>query len=105
MNNKFFLNSIGLAAIVFALSFLIRSVQPANAAPMKPAEFVTEGTNDIGKYHVQFSEGVDGTGAFYYHAMIYDSQTGKSSVYTWNRTNQTWDEFFTGKDQIPTAIK
>ena len=105
MNHKFFLNCIGIAAIVFASAFLIRSIQPANAAPPRPENFVAEGGNQIGKYQMQFSEGVDGNGNFYFHALIWDSETGKSSVYSWNRSNQSWEEFFTGKDQIPSDIK
>ena len=104
MNHKFFLNCIGIAAIVFASAFLVRSIQPANAAP-KPTDFFSEETGSSGRFHVQFCPGVDGNGSFYFEAMISDTQTGKSSVYKWNRDTQVWEDFFTGKDAIPSEIK
>lgn len=105
MNNKFFLNSIGLAAIILALAFLIRSVQTANAAPPKPNDYFVEGTNDCGKYHIQYSEGETSAGAMYYHALVYDSQTGKNAIYAWDNTKLVWYEFFAGKEQVPNIIK
>jgi hypothetical protein len=104
MKNKFFLNSIGVATIIFALAFLIRSIAPANAAP-KPAEFITEGANQIGKYQIQYNEGVDNNNVFYFHALIWDTETGKSSVYGWNRDKQVWEDFFTGSSAVPSTIK
>jgi hypothetical protein len=102
--NKFFLNSIGVATIIFALAFLIRSIQPASAAP-KPAAFITEGANQIGKYQIAYNEGVDNNNIFYFHAIIWDTETGKSSVYGWNRDKQVWEDFFTGTSAIPSTIK
>ncbi len=105
MNNKFFLNSVGVAAILFAVAFLIRSVPTANASPLKPTDFITEGSNDNGKYHIQYSEIELSTGAHFYRAMVYDSQTGKNAVYTWDNTKSAWVDFFAGTEQIPNIIK
>ncbi len=105
MNNKFFLNSIGVAAIIFALAFLIRSVQTANAAPVKPTDIVVEGAADNGKYRVEFSEIELSNNAHYFRAMVYDTQTGKNAVYTWDNAKNAWVDFFAGKDQIPNVIK
>ncbi|MBI3512171.1 MAG: hypothetical protein HY064_16045 [Bacteroidetes bacterium] len=72
--------SIGISIVLLSGSFLIRSIVPANAAPPKPADFIDESTNKIGKYMMSIGED-NGTDYHYFVGLVWDTETGKSATY------------------------
>lgn len=78
MKTKFLSACLGVAVVLFALGFLIRSVQPAQAAPT-PEMFVEGGTNKIGKYMMLMSPE---TANYYESVLIWDTETGSSIRYS-----------------------
>ena len=76
MKNKFLQISIGISIIMLSLTFLLRSINHADAAP--PVEkFLSEGTNTIGKY--QMNMVITSTGNA--NVLVWDTETGKSTYY------------------------
>ncbi|WMX14624.1 hypothetical protein [Aureispira sp. CCB-E] len=69
---------LGIAAIIFAFAFLIRSFSPvqANHAPQ-----TTYGT---GKYMMQM-EAVMGDGVMNWYYVVWDTETGRSKFYYGNK--------------------
>jgi len=77
MKNNFLNICIGTSIVICSCAFLIRSVNPAQAAPA-PEDFQDAGTNKIGKYMMmvvpeseKYSEGI----------YVWDTQTGNSVRY------------------------
>ena len=96
MNNRFLQTSLGLAAIIFASAFFVRSIAPAHAAP-SPQEFLDEGTNKIGKY--QMAPGLaNDPDQIYYNVLVWDTETGKRQMYNYNRNTLSWNAW---KNNLP----
>ena len=97
--NNIFKICIGISAIILSAAAFNFSVQTAHAAPPKPAEFIEEGTNKIGKYQMSIS-GVHGNGdQITWLVIITDTETGKSKTY-YKQTGQSYIPDFStdGKD-------
>ena len=77
MKNKFLHTCLGIAALLFAGGFFIRSIAPAQAAPT-PEMFSAEGTNHIGKYMMLISPETE---KFYEVVYIWNTETGESVRY------------------------
>lgn len=77
MKTKFLSACLGVAVVLFAIGFLIRSIQPAQAAPT-PEQFVEGSTNKIGKYMMTLSPE---DSERYEIVFIWDTETGASSKY------------------------
>ena len=78
MKTKFLQISLGLSAMMLSAAFLIQSISPTQAAP-SPKNFLTEGTNKIGKYMMQmYTNGADPTRRY---GIVWDTETGKSIGY------------------------
>lgn len=99
MNNKFLQATLGIAAIIFAAGFFIRSISPAQAAPT-PQEFLEEGTNKIGKYQMALGVAND-PDQIYYNILVWDTETGKSQFYGFNRSAQEWTAWSTNIPETP----
>lgn len=89
MKNKFLHYTLGIAAIIFAAGFFLRSIAPAQAAPT-PDQFIQEGTNKIGKYQMALGIAND-PDQIYYNILVWDTETGKSQFYGYSRANQVWN--------------
>jgi hypothetical protein len=85
---KFLSACLGVAAVIFSIGFLIRSVAPAHAAPA-PEEFIQENTNKIGKYMMTLSPETSTT---YEIVFIWDTETGASAKYIKNNTAGTYQK-------------
>lgn len=79
MKNNFFQVSLGLGIMLFAAGFFVRSVSTASAAPPKPETFLKNGMEQTGPY--QMSMVINPTGGGYLNIIIWNAQTGKSTVY------------------------
>lgn len=77
MKTKFLSICLGISAVLLSVSFLIRSVNTAEAAPA-PADFIQQGTNKIGKYMMTLSPE---NGDQYEIVFVWDTETGASSKY------------------------
>jgi len=82
MNFKFLQISLGISLMLLSVGFLIRSVQPAQAAN----PFPHDGTSKVGKYQISISTCVDAD-AVYDRIMVYDTETGKSVYYKGKNAN------------------
>lgn len=89
MNNKFLHYTLGIAAIIFAAGFFVRSIAPAQAAP-SPGEFIEQGTDKIGKYQMELGIAND-PDQVYHFVLVWDTETGQSKYYSYSRTNQVWN--------------
>lgn len=103
MKNKFLQISCGIAVVIFSVAILIRSFQPAQAAPA-PQEFIQNGTNSIGKYQMTMQVAND-PDAVYFYAVIWNTETGESTIY--NRDTKTRGPWlaWTEANQLPTPKK
>ena len=99
MNNKFLQGTLGIAAIIFAAGFFIRSIAPAHAAPT-PEEFLEEGTNKIGKYQMSLGIAND-PDQIYYNILVWDTETGKSQFYGYSRTTAEWSAWSVNLPAVP----
>lgn len=77
MKTKFLSTCLGVAAVIFSIAFLIRSIAPAHAAPA-PEEFIQQGTDKIGKYQMMLSAE---NASYYEIVFIWDTETGASTRY------------------------
>ncbi|BDS13993.1 hypothetical protein [Aureispira anguillae] len=66
---------LGVAAIIFAVAFLIQSASPAQA---DNAPQTTYGT---GKYQMQFQVELEGDDDLVYYMLVWDTETGRSKMY------------------------
>lgn len=95
MKNRFLQISIGITLMLFGAGFFVRSFSNANAAP-SPKTFLTEGTNQIGKY--MMSQQVVTLGEYrYYYFLVWDTETGKSKYYNYDYTLKKITEAEWGK--------
>ncbi len=92
---RFLQIAAGIAMIITATGFLIRNMQPARADVTTPFS-----TFAFGKYMmnqtVVYSSSED---VIYHYILVWDTETGKSKLYWFDRTNKRsfkWEEF--GKD-------
>lgn len=97
--NKFLQISLGVSAMLLSSAFLIKSIQPAHAevAPMKQL------ANNImasGKFMMNQACVYNAAGETVYHyVLVWDTETGKSRMYWFDRTDKKtyeWEQF--GKD-------
>lgn len=97
--NKFLQISLGVSAMLLSSAFLIKSIQPAHAevAPMKQ---MTNNAMASGKYMMNQACVYNATGETVYHyVLVWDTETGKSKMYWFDRTSKKtyeWEAF--GKD-------
>jgi hypothetical protein len=77
--NSIFRLCLGASALVLSVAAFNFSVKPAHAAPT-PAEFISEGTDKIGKYQITLASAVKGEDIMW-TAIIYDTETGSSRTY------------------------
>jgi hypothetical protein len=91
MKNKFFSTCIGIAVILFAAGFFVRSFNSAQAEP-RPEKFLAEGTNSIGRYMMHFQEvqGLTSNDSPEYNVLVWDTETGKSKWYYYSYTEKTF---------------
>lgn len=94
MKTKFLSVSLGVAMILLAAGFFIRSFNTANAAP-KPERFLTEGTSKIGKYSISV---VPSGSAII--AIVLNTETGVSETYSYTSYSKPWDKL---PQQLPAA--
>lgn len=90
MKTKFLSACLGIAAVLFASGFLIRSVNPANAAPA-PESFANETyyTGSPGKY--QFI--TLNTGSSEESILVWNTESAASAIYekkSYGYTKATW---------------
>jgi uncharacterized membrane protein len=97
--NKFLQISLGVSAMLLSGAFLIKSIQPAHAevAPMKQ---LTSNAMASGKYMMNQACVYNAEGTTVYHyVLVWDTETGKSRMYWFDRTDKKtyeWEQF--GKD-------
>lgn len=97
--NKFLQISLGVSAMLLSSAFLIKSIQPAHAeiAPMKQ---MTNNAIASGKYMMNQACVYNAGGETVYHyVLVWDTETGKSKMYWFDRTSTKsyeWESF--GKD-------
>lgn len=95
MKSKFLSISIGITLMLFGTGFLIRSVQPAEAAPT-PTEFV-EGASTTGKYQIAVA---GNSTSEQMTAIIINTETGQTATYWRNGTFSSWGKM---SNQIPSS--
>jgi len=76
MKNKFLQVCVGLAIVLCATAFLIKSIAPAQAEPT-PANFINDGTNKIGTYMMNMIQSQTGNISI----IVWNTETGKSVYY------------------------
>jgi hypothetical protein len=84
----------GLAAIIFALCFGIATITNNSAKADNPGTI-----NETGKIMMHQNSFV-WNGEFYYHVTFWDTDSGKSKMYSFNRTK---GEFYAVKYQLPSS--
>ncbi len=90
MKTKFLSACLGVAAVIFSIGFLIRSIAPANATPSpSPEEFIQQGTNQIGRYMMSISPETPDT---YELVFIWDTETGANVKYIKNNTTKSYEK-------------
>jgi|GEM_PF-3274878 len=89
MKSKFLSISIGVATMLLATGFLIRSANTAYAAP-SPSLFLEQGTSQIGKYQACYEKGT---------TLILDTETGEAIFY--KKSESTKWEWKKMGSQIP----
>ena len=95
MKTNFLSICIGIAIVLFSLGFLIRSINPAQAAP-NPEKFIQQGTDKIGKYMMTIGFNTNGSAI---ECIVWDTETAKSSYYLYNST-KNWYKL-EAKFQLP----
>lgn len=101
MKNRFLQFTIGISLVICSVAFLLRSIQPAHAEPT-PQEFIDEGSNSIGKYQITFQVANDPE-TVYFYAIVYNTQTGASTIYGRNtNTGGPWEAW---TNQLPAPTK
>lgn len=93
--NRFLQTAAGIALIIAATGFLIRSMQPARADVVSPLNPFTSGKYMMDQTVVYSS----GENMIYHYVLVWDTETGKSKLYWFDRTDKRsfeWEAF--GKD-------
>lgn len=78
--NGIFKLCIGVASIILSVAAFNLTVQPANAAPVTPTEFVEAGTSSIGRFQMTMSSVLVGDQAMWV-VLVYNTETGQSKTY------------------------
>lgn len=92
---RFLQIAAGIAMIIAATGFLIRSMQPARADVASPFSAFTSGKYMMDQTVVYSSS----ENIIYHYILVWDTETGKSKLYWFDRTDKRsfkWEEF--GKD-------
>ncbi|MBE2246274.1 MAG: hypothetical protein IAE67_03355 [Candidatus Competibacteraceae bacterium] len=96
--HKFLQISLGIALIVASLGFVIRSFQPtfANNDVIAPSQHNEQAGRIMMNQSVVYSSGEN---MIYHYILVWDSETGKSKLYWFDRNDKrsyAWEAF--GKD-------
>lgn len=104
MKNKFLQISLGISLVLFSLGFLLRSIETAQATP-KPENFISQGTNVIGKYTMAFqiytytSSHTNGV-LIDRRVIIMNTETGKTVYYGLSDADSNWKKM---EAQLPAS--
>lgn len=71
---------LGVSAIILSITAFNFSIQPANAAPPTPQEFIEEGTSKIGKYQMSMTAVPVGD-QINWSVIVWDTETGMNETY------------------------
>jgi len=97
--NKFLQISLGVSAMLLSGAFFIRSIQPAHAE-VSPMKQLANNTMSSGKYMMNQACVFNAEASTVYHyVLVWDTETGKSKMYWFDRTDKKtyeWEQF--GKD-------
>lgn len=97
--NKFLQISLGVSAILLSGALFMRSIQPAYAEP-SPLKQLSNTTVASGKYMMNQACVFNAEASTVYHyVLVWDTETGKSKMYWFDRTDKRtyeWEAF--GKD-------
>ncbi|MBC7861840.1 MAG: hypothetical protein IAF38_02625 [Bacteroidia bacterium] len=100
-STSFFKACSGVALVLFACSAVFFSVRPAQASPQNFNQFSkTNLPVGNGKYNLTYSIGSDGT-KFYWHMVVFNTETGGYSAFSWDRDNQKWTKLFKENTSLP----
>lgn len=86
---------LGLAAVIFALAFLIQSSSPVQA---DNAPQTTYGT---GKYQMTMNTFLDSGGHINWYVLVWDTETGRSQMYSGGLSNGV--QAATSKYNLPSS--
>jgi hypothetical protein len=90
LNSKSFLKVCsGVAMVMFAMAALFFSVKTAEAAPVKNFSPMPVGS---GKYMYSYTVDQAQSGDFFWHILVWNTETGAYKCYYWNRG--AWVENF-----------
>ncbi|MCX7744404.1 MAG: hypothetical protein N2167_07560 [Flavobacteriales bacterium] len=92
---RFLQNALGIALIIAATGFLIRTMLPVRADVTSPLNPFTTGKYMMDQTVVYSSS----ENIIYHYILVWDTETGKSKLYWFDRTNKRsfeWEAF--GKD-------
>jgi len=102
---KFLQISIGISAILLSGALFVKSIQPSYAESVPPKQ-LTNTTIAAGKYMMnQFAVYSVSENTIYQYVLVWDTETGKSKMYWFDRTNKKnfeWEAF--GKDLPATPL-
>lgn len=97
--NKFLQISLGVSAILLSGALFIKSIQPSYAEP-SPMKQLGNNTVASGKYMMnQFAVYSTTENTIYQYILVWDTETGKSKMYWFDRTDTKsfeWEPY--GKD-------
>lgn len=91
-SNDFLKVSLGITAIVLALTAFNFSITTANAEPPSPQEFIQSGTDKIGKYQMSMSVATHDDKTMW-AVIVWDTETGQSRTY-YNNTSMSFGPSF-----------
>lgn len=90
---------LSASILILSVSCLIYVSKNAQAEPLIKTGFSPDASH--GKYMMQYLANVDANGNFYWHMLLWNSETGNYKTYRWDRDAQEWKGLFSDSKAFP----
>lgn len=96
--NNFLQISSGISFVILSIAILIYSLGSVKAEKESATPVFSKMSPPAsGKYAFEYIVSTTPSGVFYWHMMVYNSETGKCKMFYWSKDDQKWYENFDGQ--------